>query len=161
LIKLKLSRESQLPFWNTLPSLETEIHSPTYNVITVLTELKRKLWNILETLLHLENLLYSLAACAIITLHIIYSCYRKFLIGVSACFYTCITQRVCLLCWVWSSYWIMHFSIQCSWYTNMKFELLCSKTESLFHADSVCCVISGHFSVQHGKNKDHMGWDTM
>jgi hypothetical protein len=161
LIKLKFSRESQLSFWNTLPSLETEIHSPAYNVITVLTEVLRKLWNLLLILLHLENLLYSLAACAIVTLHIICSRYRKFLTGVLACFYTCITQRVCLLSWVWSSYWIMHFSIQCSWYMNMKFQLLCSKTESLFHASTVCCIISGHFSVWHGKNNDHMGWDTM
>jgi len=45
------------------------------------------------------------------------------------------------------SYWIMHFSIQHIWYMNMKFELLCSKTKSLFHAGSVFCVISGHFSV--------------
>lgn len=138
MIKFKLQRESQLSFWNTLPLLETEILSLAYNVIITLTELIRKLWNLLETLLHLENPFYSLAACAIITPHIIHSCYRKFLIVVSACFYTCVTQSVCLLWWVWSSYWIMHFSIQRSSYRNMKFELLCSKTESLFHAGSVC-----------------------
>jgi len=160
LIKFKLSRESQLSFWNTLPSLETEIHSPAYNVITMLTELIRK-WNLLETLLHLENMFYSFAACVINTPYIIYSCYRRFLIGVLACFYTSITQRVCLLCWVSSSYRIMHFSIQRSWHTNMKFEWLWSKTESLFHIGSVCFVISGHFTVWHGKNKDHRGWDIM
>jgi hypothetical protein len=31
-----------------------------------------------------------------------------------------------------SSYWIMHFSIQHSWYMNTKFELLCSKTETFW-----------------------------
>ena len=63
LIKYKLSRESQLPFWKNLPSLKTVIHSPAYNVITTLTANKKIMKSTWNTFTFRNSSLLSFCLC--------------------------------------------------------------------------------------------------